>query len=472
MSVGIQVLRNSGREPPAPVEVVTDAGVLSVQRWLRILPGRRLVGMAELNGEQVLAKLFIADRARTHWQRELDGLTALQHADIASPALIASGELEHGAWFVCTAFLPEAQTLQQCWDQLPLRRAGQPEATALLGQALQEIAQLHARGLVQTDLHLGNFLLQGAQLYVIDGDAIQRVNDGQALTSRQAEDNLAIFFAQLNADWDELVELLLIDYLQVNPLALNPDRLAAEIRKVRAGRLDGWLGKALRDCTDFMVRRNWWRFVVTAREYATDLSALLDQPDLPFDGVPTLKDGGSSSVTRTSEAGRELVIKRYNIKGLGHWLTRFWRPSRAWHSWLAAQRLRFLNIATPAPLAMIESRFGPLRRRAWLICEYCPGPNLLELFGTEGSSAPSVHQAEALLTLSRQLSEARLTHGDFKATNLLWHQEQVWLIDLDGMQAHRSDAAWQAAWRNDRARLIRNWPAHSPLAQWLDASLP
>jgi hypothetical protein len=199
---------------------------------------------------------------------------------------------------------------------------------------------------------------------------------------------------------------------------------------------------------------------------------LIEQPDAAFKAIPTLKDGGSCSVTRVSTNQHELVIKRYNIKGMSHWLTRFWRPSRAWHSWLAAQRLRFLNIATPAPLAMIESRFGPLRRRAWFICEYCPGQNLLELFGNDGHAEPSEEQGEALLTLLRQLAGARISHGDFKATNLLWHAGQVWLIDLDGMQAHGSHAAWHKAWCVDRARLLRNWPASSPLTRWLDVNLP
>ncbi|MGK0418980.1 MAG: tRNA A-37 threonylcarbamoyl transferase component Bud32 [Halopseudomonas sp.] len=472
MLINIQSLKTSGREPPVPVEIASSAGQLYVERWLRIVPGRRLVGSGMLDGQKVLVKVFVSSRARKHWQRELDGLISLQQVQIASPGIIASGALDHGGYFICTAFLDDAATLQQRWDSLAEVHPGEPTAIALLGQALKSIGQLHSQGLAQTDLHMGNFLLQDERLYVIDGDAIDTVSPGQPLTSEQAEDNLAIFFAQLDAQWDELFELLLINYLKVNPLAINPDRLASQVRKVRTERLSDWLSKALRDCTQFMVRRNWWRFSVVVRQQADDLHDLIEQTDAAFKAIPTLKDGGSCSVTRVSTNQHELVIKRYNIKGMSHWLTRFWRPSRAWHSWLAAQRLRFLNIATPAPLAMIESRFGPLRRRAWFICEYCPGQNLLELFGNDGHAEPSEEQGEALLTLLRQLAGARISHGDFKATNLLWHAGQVWLIDLDGMQAHGSHAAWHKAWCVDRARLLRNWPASSPLTRWLDVNLP
>ncbi|MFT6466168.1 MAG: tRNA A-37 threonylcarbamoyl transferase component Bud32, partial [Halopseudomonas sp.] len=319
MLINIQSLKTSGREPPVPVEIASSAGQLYVERWLRIVPGRRLVGSGMLDGQKVLVKVFVSSRARKHWQRELDGLISLQQVQIASPGIIASGALDHGGYFICTAFLDDAATLQQRWDSLAEVHPGEPTAIALLGQALKSIGQLHSQGLAQTDLHMGNFLLQDERLYVIDGDAIDTVSPGQPLTSEQAEDNLAIFFAQLDAQWDELFELLLINYLKVNPLAINPDRLASQVRKVRTERLSDWLSKALRDCTQFMVRRNWWRFSVVVRQQADDLHDLIEQTDAAFKAIPTLKDGGSCSVTRVSTNQHELVIKRYNIKGMSHW---------------------------------------------------------------------------------------------------------------------------------------------------------
>lgn len=473
MPVTLAALAAGGRSPLLPGLLTTPAGELSLQRWLRVLPGKRLVAAGELNGQTVVAKLFIARAASRHAQRELDGLLALKAADIATPAIVASGDLERDGWFICTEYLQGSSSLQQLWDARDDYPAGSAPAVEVLGQALGSIAAMHSAGLVQTDLHLGNFLLQGEQLYVIDGDAIELISPGQPLTARQAEDNLAIFFAQLDSAWDQYVELLLIHYLQVNAeRAINPDRLAERIRRVRAQRLADWLRKAVRDCSLFQVQRNWWQFSAALRARAEELRPLLEAPDSPFEQAPQLKDGASSSVTLAQLGPASVVVKRYNIKGLGHWLTRFWRPSRAWHSWLSAQRLQFLHIPTPAPLAMIESRFGPLRRRAWLICEYCPGQSLMELFGAQGETLPTPEQGRALLSMLRQLAESHISHGDFKATNLLWHADRVWLIDLDSMQVHPGEASWRVAWLTDRARLIRNWPQGSALGLWLEANLP
>ena len=165
-----------------------------------------------------------------------------------------------------------------------------------------------------------------------------------------------------------------------------------------------------------------------------------------------------------------LVVKRYNLKNIWHAFGRSWRPSRAWHSWREGHRLRFYGIATPEPLALVEERFGPLRRRAFLVNAFCPGRDLLEILSADAE--PPAEIAAALLALFGTLHALRISHGDFKATNLLWHDGQVVLIDLDAMTQHRSSRTHAQAWRRDRARFLRNWPAGSPLVRWLDARLP
>lgn len=465
-------LRDYGRSPPEPLDISLPEGQLRMQRWLRILPGKRLVGHGELNGQQVLAKLFIATGAQRHWQRENIGVQALQEAGIATPAVLASGKLPGGGRYLLTEYLSGSQSLQQYWDALPNQLPGSEEAEATLRQALTLIGAMHHQGLRQNDLHLGNFLQHGEALHVIDGDAIEAAHSGSP-SSAAVQDNLALFFAQLLPHWDSRIKALLPAYYQAYADAeLNEEALQTAVRRHRQGRLDQFLAKTLRDCSQFAVSRRFNRFTAVLRSEQEVLAPLLADPDSVFSGQPLLKDGGSSTVTRVRLGGRELVVKRYNIKSLGHWLKRFWRPSRAWHSWLAGWRLWFLGINTPQPLAMIERRLGPWRHQAWLITEYCPGENLLQHMGEEGDRVPSAEEAARLLLPFQQLSAARISHGDFKATNLLWHKDGPALIDLDAMQAHSAENSWRKAWARDRARFIRNWPSGSVLHTWLKAHLP
>ena len=466
-------LQRAGRAPALPLHVPMQHGSdLIIEQWLRVLPGKRLVAEARQGERAVLLKLFVAAGATRHCARERDGIQALEQQGISTPALLGEGDIEGGGRYLFSEFLTDSVSLQQQWDALSSRQPGDQEAMLLLGQALAVIGDMHSKGLVQTDLHLGNFLQQHDRVYMIDGDAVESLSPGQPLSAEQAQQNLAIFFAQLPPEWDELTELLLINYLQQNPLALNPDKLSDSIIAVRERRQMAYLSKSLRECTQFSVQRSWWRFTALMRTQASRLNTLVADPDKHFVAKPLLKDGGSSTVVRADTENGPVVIKRYNIKGFGHWLKRFWRPSRAWHSWLAAHRLQFLGIATPAPLAMIESRFGPLRRQAWLITEYCPGDNLLKHLGEQGDSLPDAETCDALLKVFKQLVSARVSHGDCKATNLLWLHGEVVLIDLDAMQQHRNGNAWRQAWSRDRARFIRNWPAESVLALWLEAYMP
>lgn len=467
-------LRKHGRRPPLPLSVpLSDGRTLEVSQWLRILPGKRLVGQARLDGEAVLAKLFIARAAKRHWTREKKGVEALIRRSIPTPELVASGRLFGGGRYLLTRYLHGAQSQQQRWEALPSTAPKNFEAQQLVTEIVAMLARMHCEGLIQSDVHMGNFLWHEGQLQVIDGDAVAVHTSGESLSAEDAADNLGAFIAQLPVGWEEHQEQLAVVYLQHNgERALDPQRIARALERGRQWRLKDYLGKTLRDCSLFSVRRNWWRFAAIKRSEIVELLPLLQQPDALFSGDSLLKDGGSSTVAQLDLGGRKRVVKRYNIKGIGHWLRRFWRPSRAWHSWLAAHRLQFLNIATPAPLAMCESRFGPLRRRAWLITEYCPGPDLLSLFDPQGAQLPAVEQRTALVQVFNELARHRISHGDCKATNLLWHDGRVWLIDLDAMQGHASESAWRKAWVEDRARLIRNWPADSEIAHWLRTELP
>ena len=200
---------------------------------------------------------------------------------------------------------------------------------------------------------------------------------------------------------------------------------------------------------------------------------VLEQADALLDRGHLYKTGGAASVGKVEVAGRTLVIKRYNIKGFAHWLKRFWRPSRAWHSWREGNRLAFLGIATPKPLAVLEKRFLWLRSRAYLVTEFLPGPDIIERFApyVESGAAPE-SELLALDQLFARLIAERISHGDFKGHNLFWQADRWALIDLDSMCQHASVSRFAPAYARDRARFMRNWPESSALYQVIDQRLP
>lgn len=463
-------LRGAGRELPLPVAVaLADGSPLILRQVLRLLPGKRIAGIADLDGQTVFAKLFIAERGERHWQAEQRGVAALHEAGIPTPQLRIAARLPGGIHVVVSEYLADAVSLAEAWQRLADPAPGDAAALATLLPVIAMLARMHRAGLAQRDLHLGNFLRVGERLLVIDGDSVQ--GGGVALSPMAAAENLGLLLAQLPAAWDVAAEQLLAAYRAADGVAgVDLSLLQGRIAAARAWRVRDYLGKCVRDCSLFAVEQDAKRFVSVLREAGPRLAGLLADPDAAITAGTRLKSGNTCTVARVNAGDASFVVKRYNIKNLRHALSRLWRPSRAWHSWREGHRLQLLGIATPAPLALIEERLGPLRRRAWLINEHCPGTSLAQHFSPE--RIPGEGEAAAIVALFATLARERITHGDLKASNLLWHANRIWLIDLDACTQHRSEAAWRKAWQRDRARLLRNWPADSVLTAWLERSLP
>lgn len=465
-------LRRAGRAPVTPFSVaLADGSTVSFHRLLRVLPGKRIVGEGRWNDRRVLVKLFIARGSARHWAQEKIGIEMLHKAGVRTPALILAEVLPGEGHVLLTAFLDEAQSLAEAWKPLADLPAGSAAAFDVLCPAFGEIGRLHAAGCVHDDLHLGNFLRCGDEVFVIDGDAVRSISRGKPLRERPAGANLAVLLAQLPTAWDAHRQRLIDAYVAGGgqPFA-KPVLLDNEVLRIRNWRLADFLGKTVRDCTLFAVVRSAFRFSATLRSAAELLAPIMAAPDAAMKGGVLLKDGRTSTVAQVAIGEPALVIKRYNLKNLPHALSRLWRPSRAWHSWREGHRLGFYGIATPEPLALIEERVGPLRRRAFLITEHCPGVNLDQLLPPDAPPADDV--AHAIIALFKGLHDLQISHGDLKATNLLWHEGKIFLIDLDAMAQHRSPRRYAKAWRRDRARLLRNWPQSSVLSRWLDANLP
>ncbi|SDG58758.1 Lipopolysaccharide kinase (Kdo/WaaP) family protein [Pseudomonas benzenivorans] len=475
-------LRRAGRTPALPlrVELADAAGpaTLCLQRLLRVLPGQRYVGLAEWRGRRVLAKLLVGRKAARHFARELAGARLLAGQGLSTPLLLADGLREgEGGWLLFD-FLDGAESLGDAWRAVEPQPLLADAQQAVLGEALAAIAGLHAKGLWQDDLHLDNLLRQDGRLYWIDGGGVRAQTPGQPLAREQVLENLGVFFAQLPVELEPFIEELLVHYLLVNgEHALPLEALLKEVHRARRWRLRDYLHKLGRDCSLFSASRGASALRVVRRQEAQRLAPLLDDLEGAIATGQPLKLGGSSTVALVEQGDRRLVIKRYNIKGLAHWLKRCWRPSRAWHSWVEGNRLDFLGIATPKPLALLELRTLWLRRRAYLITEHAAGEDIIARFkpcldAPDGAGAPPEAELQALDTLFAALLRERISHGDFKGSNLLWQGGRWVLVDLDAMQHHLSAQRFARAYARDRARFLRNWPADSRLYRLLDERLP
>ncbi len=466
-------LQLAGRAPVLPLQLQLNGEPLVLERLLRVLPGQRYVGLARWRGHAVLAKLLVGGKAERHFQRELAGARLLAEQGLCTPELLAEGfVVGQGGWLLFD-YLDGAESLWDAWRAVEREALLSDAQQAVLGEALNVIGQLHARGLWQADLHLDNLLRHDGRLFVIDGGGVQVETAGQPLSRQRVLENLGVFFAQLPAELEPFTEELLVHYLLANgEHALPLEALLKEVAKVRRWRLRDYLKKVGRDCSLFAASIGAFGLRVVRREQDAELAPLLGQIDARIEAGHIYKTGGAATVARVELNGRPLVVKRYNIKSWLHWLKRFWRPSRAWHSWVEGNRLELLGIATPRPLAVLERRWCWLRGRAYLVTDYCGGEDLIARFTPHVDDCPPEAELAALDRLFAALIRERISHGDFKGHNLFWDDGRWSLIDLDAMHQHAGPSGFARAYARDRARFLRNWPADSALHRLLDARLP
>ena len=456
-------LSRAGRDlkPPFTLRLDTGAGEaaeLRITQLLRLLPGKRFAALGSWRGKQVFVKVFFGKRAMRPWQRELQGIAAIQAAGVPTPAPLWQGELPPGGKLLLTAYLEGGQSLAE---------SGHPADARQQDAVMESLARLHSAGVQQRDIHLDNFIVckgtggkgkGGQRLFLVDGGQVTRRRQGP-LGKRACIPNLALYFAQFPQALPLDLPAALASYCRHRgwpPAALPAKQLLPQLAKQRQARKRVYLGKAFRNCTRFAVESSARRFTVCERQHWTPaMRRLLASPDAAIASGRLLKRGNTSTVAAVPSPIGQLAIKRYNIKGLAHRLSRLLRPSRAWHSWRNALLLEFTGIRTPAPIAMIEERLGPLRGRAYYISRLEAAPDATQLPALQGKAQETA--IAELAALLRLLDQAALSHGDLKATNLILTPQGPALIDLDALRDHQCPRLAKRAQARDLRRFLRNW---------------
>ena len=439
-------LAGFGRDVPERFDLMLGEKAISCRDALRVLPGRRVVVRADVDGMPALAKIFLGPTAARDRAREERGVALLRAAGVPTPEGLGG----------CSAVDAEVVLYRYLTDARPLSAEQLPAAVGRL-------AQMHDAGLVHDDLHRGNLLDDRDTLHVVDGGAVRSL--GATVTIAARTDQLATLLAQFGVDAYDHVARALDSYRGVSANAAIEHRaLTRALAVALARRVDRAVAKCTRECSAFRIEHRFDRFVACRRSHWREMSVLIEDPDSAMARGTALKNGRSATVVRLALGGIDVVIKRYNIKSRLHAVSRAFRKTRAERAWRSAERLAKLGIATAEPLALIERRCGPLRGRAYLVSRALEGESLAAL------EHPRAH-LDVLVGLLARLRRAGLVHGDAKAKNFVRAGDAVAVIDLDSLRAPRSRNAIRRGQDEDVRRLAANWPECTELESTIRARL-
>ena len=427
---------------------------LSCTDLLRIIPGRREVYDALWNEKSVIAKVFSHRiSARRHLKREWQGLSRLKKRGLNSPAPLFYGKTENGRWAVVVEKIADSSTILDIFQKTsePAKKLN------LLVLVCRELAKQHDRGVLQKDLHLGNFLLKDNKIFALDPAQMRFLS--RKAGKKKSVSQLGMLASFVPDNDTESIATLYKEYFQARNWHFEKADQASFRRQVAAHRKKE-IRKALKKC--LRTSKRYLRIKVGSYIAVFDKGLsedtkpldLFKQIDTLMDTGQILKNGNTCCVSRLKWNGKDVVVKRYNHKGLIHSIRHTIKRSRARRAWLHGHRLGMLDIPTPKPLAYIEQRSGPLIWKSYLVNEYVKGQKLYN-FLQDGRTRQNQHSivTRKVKDLIDKMGKNRITHGDLKHTNILITDNGPVLTDLDGMKVHK----WTWIYKHRRRKDLRRF---------------
>jgi tRNA A-37 threonylcarbamoyl transferase component Bud32 len=453
---------NLGVLQPASEIKLDDGSQFSLHEIVRVLPNARVVARGILNGNIAYAKFFIGLRANIHASREASGTKHLNKASILTPNLLLETSYQNQPVIVYKAIenALNAEDFMRKNDFLTRQEMAKKLA--------QTVAIHHSANLLQTDIHLKNFLIaknEADSVYTIDGDGIIQANN-----KSQKQHNLATFFSKFDALDDDFMQESFEAYCETLGVQYNYDvftKIYFLTQKIRQKTASDYADKKVfRSCTDVKIIENTQQFLAISRHFnienqsLNDLDAFLNTPD------KNIKNGNTCTIGLAEIAGKQVVIKRYNIKSFWHSVKLAIKQSRAAKSWANAHRLQIYNIATPQPLAFLEEKNG-INSKSYFLSEFVDAPDIAEFFASEKNTEIKQSVAYEVSRLFYKMSLLRIVHGDCKASNIKIKDGKPILLDLDSLFVIKNLFPYTYQHVKDLKRFMQNWQNDAETTQVL-----
>lgn len=342
------------------------------------------------------------------------------------------------------------------------------------------VAQLHDAGIVQTDFHPGNILVNlnsnPPQFALLDLHGVRLRGNCSWIERRE---NLVVFnrYFSLRASRSERLRFWR-SYVAAtrNCRIPNPNPASREIERLTlVSNRSFWAARDRRSLVTNRyyrrVSRNGFRGIVVSDLGGDTVDSILRNPETVFQNQDALiKDGRSSTVAACTVTigGKSLlaIFKRFNaVDARDPWLALI-RRSPVMRSWVFGQGLRERCLPTARPLAVLHRYRNGLSSESYLLTEKIG--DAVELRTWVDSKPDRVELADriaALGRLIRQLHTRGLAHRDLKAANLLTSKKggdhRFWFIDLVGVRRLNRVGSRRRA--QNLSRLLASFAKHPSL---------
>ena len=379
---------------------------------------------------------------------EFTRLQMMQKAQVPAPHVRAALMGFHingrkGDAVVLDAIEPSVQ-LDHYLTDFQMKGEPIPNRIRLAQQIRQLVHQLGRANMGHSDLHLGNFILNNGQTFLLDGYAVRR------LGLRMSD------VLQLGHSVDTFATRtdLLRGWQLLGPGAKMPRRnpisgklYQSVIDKIWGnnryfGKLEsaGYKGAFFKH-TKFAKR---WsvasKLTFTRQDWEAAFPKLLQQ--MNADTLTVIKRSASGDVLSGEVVlnGRPLqvVIKRPKRKYWSRFITEFFRGSRPRRAWKKAWQIIVRDMPTAWPLVIMEKTVFGYAVDTMIIYEHVPGPLLAKITPESMSACDRQTLFRRVGRLLRRIESFGYAHTDAKSSNWIVYEDPQTgpmpvVIDIDGI---------------------------------------
>lgn len=467
-----------------PFDILFDNFVLNIEKLIRVIPNRRLVFYGKINNsEKIVLKIFInPSRFHKDYMKNEQGYNWLQRLELNTPKIISAycDRAHKQSYFIYKYIEQEQNQFNKNYNLL-----------------ISAIAKLHKNNICQSDLHVNNFIINNNTVYYLDYASLVKVKPfDDRINSCKQFDNFALFLAQLNIDehvkWSDYIKIYLDYYLEdilknKNKQELRDKIIIFILNKAKLylkSRLVKFSDKCIRNSTEFkMVSHDdsenkynlngvFKRVAINERKTVDFIKDFLQNNDkikllVQNKKIQVLKNGNTAKVLLVEFNNKKFIIKHYLP---GNCLQQIWRTvkylfvkPRAIKSWLNANFLEHLGIATAKPLAcLIKNRWG-IMQDTFFIMEYLEDLTRLDVI-LESKQVLLDEKYRCIKKIKKLLdnfSFLNVVHKDFKSVNLGFKDQQLFLLDLDAMHQYNSNFLYRKLKDKDSTRItacLKDYP--------------
>ena len=399
---------------------------------IREIPGKRRVVGGTFKNKNYIIKFF---NVKKLYLRELKGALLLINSGFPSPKITSFGKFNNEFYIVfekinhatsVDEFLNSDRTLN--------------EKNNVVKNILYLNKKMYEKNILQIDNYFKNYLYSLGKIYLIDGGLVKKI---KILKGIRKFLNFSLITSKIKPE----IFLNRNMFYKINFIQFLHNKCTSFYRYKE---ISNFQKKTLRNSTQFEKKSGWNYLLFKQRNFDFNFNEI----DNFLANAKIIKNGNTCTVFRIDN----LIIKRYNVKSIWHFIKMQFIKSRGKNSWQVSNTFHLLDLPCPKPFFYFEKRFFFFRLTSYFAMERIDGVNIVRYQESLQGKFQIEHLKKNIFNLFNKFLHYKFIHGDFKKTNILVdNKKQLIMIDFDKSFFSMSQSIYNYKLKKQIARFLSNW---------------